>query len=341
MTFWLTALLVWMAAGARVGRVLVKPATTARVAIVVAVAAVAAAATVSIPEVAVALDHIRPKGIRGQMLADRIQTAAWLLFAVATSVVAAAAWPVVSRRNLRQIGSLIYAVGLVAIAITLAWSTMFGWVVTLLACVFIAFTGLRNLDWTGLGRGIALYTSGTILVGVLAVLSIRRLALDAAPAEPGQEGWYWPAWQVASLLIAVGAVWIVIELWARARLLLRQIRPLHRTMVGRFPEVVASDKTPSSTQLKASDQVAQIMDALYVQSGGGMEIVVAGEPAGSVSERADKVARWARHPLGDVVVDARWIRPPEGMSPRGWVRAIARAFDATPAEPRPAPTRQG
>ncbi|WP_280383267.1 hypothetical protein [Nocardia wallacei] len=43
MTFWLTALLVWMAAGARVGRVLVKPATTARVAIVVAVAAVAPA----------------------------------------------------------------------------------------------------------------------------------------------------------------------------------------------------------------------------------------------------------------------------------------------------------
>uniref|UniRef100_UPI002458C63E hypothetical protein n=1 Tax=Nocardia wallacei TaxID=480035 RepID=UPI002458C63E len=332
---------VCWAAGPGGGGVLVTRAPRGGVAFVVGGAGVAGPATVSIPEVAVALDHIRPKGIRGQMLADRIQTAAWLLFAVATSVVAAAAWPVVSRRNLRQIGSLIYAVGLVAIAITLAWSTMFGWVVTLLACVFIAFTGLRNLDWTGLGRGIALYTSGTILVGVLAVLSIRRLALDAAPAEPGQEGWYWPAWQVASLLIAVGAVWIVIELWARARLLLRQIRPLHRTMVGRFPEVVASDKTPSSTQLKASDQVAQIMDALYVQSGGGMEIVVAGEPAGSVSERADKVARWARHPLGDVVVDARWIRPPEGMSPRGWVRAIARAFDATPAEPRPAPTRQG
>ncbi|MBF6173089.1 hypothetical protein [Nocardia blacklockiae] len=336
MTFWLTALLVWMAAGARVGRVLVKPATTARVAIVVAVAAVAAAATVTIPEVSVALDHLRPNGIRGQMLADRVEAAAWLLFTVATSVVAAAAWPVVSRRNLRQIAAYIYAGGLVAIAVTLSWSTLFGWVATLLGCAFIVLTGLRNLDWTALGRGIALYTSGTALVGVLAALSVRRLALDIDPEPPGEPGWFWPAWQVASLLIAVGAVWIVIELWARARLLLRQIRPLHRTMVGRFPEVVAKDQTGSTTQLKASDQVAQIMDALYLQSGGGVELAVAGRPVDSITERADRVAQWARHPLGEVVVDARWIAPPEGLSPRGWVQAIARAFESTSPEPREA-----
>ncbi|BCK52752.1 hypothetical protein [Nocardia wallacei] len=341
MTFWLTALLVWMAAGARVGRVLVKPATTARVAIVVAVAAVAAAATVSIPEVAVALDHLAPNGIRGQMFADRVQAAAWLLFAVATSVVASAAWPVVSRRNLRQIAAYIYAGGLIAIAVTLAWSTLFGWAVTLLGCAFVALTGLRNLDWTALGRGIALYTSGTILVGVLAALSIRRLAMDAEPARAGQPGWFWPAWQVASLLVAVGAVWIVIELWARARLLLRQIRPLHRTMVGRFPEVVAKDQTGSTTQLKASDQVAQIMDALYLQSGGGVELTAAGDPAESVVERADRVARWARHPLGEIVVDARWIAPPEGLSPRGWVQAIARAFESMPEEPRATAPQRG
>ncbi|WP_024800828.1 hypothetical protein [Nocardia sp. BMG51109] len=341
MTFWLTALLVWMAAGARVGRVLVKPATTARVAIVVAVAAVAAAATVTIPEVAVALDHLLPNGIRGQMFADRLHVAAWLLFTVATSVVAAAAWPIVSRTNLRQIAAFIYAAGVVSIAVTLAWSTLFGWAVTLLGCLFIAITGLRNLDWTALGRGIALYTAGTILVGVLSVLSIRRLAMDYPPAGPGHAGWFWPAWQVASLLVAVGAVWIVIELWARARLLLRQIRPLHRTMTGRFPEVVAKDQTGSTTQLKASDQVAQIMDALYLLSGGGIELVDAGRPTGSITERADLVARWARNPLGDVVIDARWIAPPEGLSPRGWVQAIARAFEAYPPEPRSAASQRG
>ncbi|RDI66183.1 hypothetical protein [Nocardia pseudobrasiliensis] len=336
MTFWLTALLIWVAAGARVGRVLVKPATTARVAIVVAVAAVAAAATIAIPEVGVALDHTMPHGIRGQALADKAQTAAWLLFVVATSVVAAAAWPVVSRRNLRQIAAMIYAAGLIVVAATLAWSTTLGWVAVLLGCVFIAVTGLRNLDWTALGRGIALYTSGTILVGLLSVLSIRRLIVEQPAARPGEPGWFWPAWQVASLLIAIGAVWIVIELWARARLLLRQIRLLHRVMTKRFPEVVAHDQTGSATQLKASDQVAQIMDALYLQSGGGVELAAAGSPPASVVERADRVARWARNPLGDVIVDARWIAPPEGLSPRGWVQAIARAFEDSGADRHPA-----
>lgn len=333
MTFWLTALLIWMAAGARVGRVLVKPATTARVAIVIAVASVAAAATVSVPEIALALDNLVPHGIHGMMFGDRMVVAAWLLFAVATSVVAAAAWPVVSRRNLRQIALVIYGVGLIAIALTLAWSVLFGWVMTLAGCVFIAVTGLRNLDWTALGRGIALYTFGTLVVGVLAALSIRRLAIGEVPARPSTAGWYWPVWQIASLLIAVGAVWIVIELWVRARVLLRQIRPLHHTMIKRFPEVVAHDQTGSTTQLKASDHVAQIMDALYLQSGGGVELAAAGTPPGSAAERAEFVARWAHNPLGDVVVDARWIAPPQGLSPRGWVQAIARAFDAEPGRP--------
>ncbi|WP_067670258.1 hypothetical protein [Nocardia miyunensis] len=333
MTFWLTALLIWMAAGARVGRVLVKPATTARVAIVVAVASVAAAATVSVPEIGLALDNLVPHGIHGMMFGDRMVVAAWLLFTVATSVVAAAAWPVVSRQNLRKIALIIYGAGVVAIGLTVAWSVLFGWVVALLGCVFIAVTGLRNLDWTALGRGIALYTFGTVVVGVLAALSIRRLAIGEAPAQPSAPGWYWPVWEIASLLIAVGAVWIVIELWVRARVLLRQIRPLHHTMTKRFPEVVAHDQTGSTTQLKASDHVAQIMDALYLQSGGGVELAAAGTPPGAASERAELVARWAHNPLGDVVVDARWIAPPQGLSPRGWVQAIARAFDAEPGRP--------
>ncbi|MFI6870521.1 hypothetical protein [Nocardia sp. NPDC050406] len=328
MTFWLTALLVWMAAGARVGRVLVKPATTARVAIVIAVASVAAASTIAIPEVAVALDHIAPAGVRGMWLSDRVTPALWVLFATATSVVAAAAWPVVSRRNLRQISWMIYAGGVVAMVLTLFWSTAFGWVVTLLECVFIAITGVRNLDWTALGRGIALYTTGTVVVGVLSALSLRRALNHAEMPKPEQPDWFWPAWQVAALLIAVGAVWIVIELWLRARFLLREIRTLHRVLVGRFPEVETKDQTGSTTQLKSSDQVAQIMDALFLQSGGGVELVEAGTPPDSITERAERVARWARNPFGDTVVDGRWIAPPPGVSPRGWAQAIARAFDA-------------
>ncbi|WP_433661433.1 hypothetical protein ACQPW1_04020 [Nocardia sp. CA-128927] len=332
MTLWLTALLVWMAAGARVGRVLVKPATTARVAIVVAVAAVALAATVAVPEIAVAIDNLRPHGVHAGWLSDGVVVSAWIAFVTATSVVASAAWPVVSRQNLRQVAMVIYSIGLVAVAAAIAWSFTFGWEVVAFGAVFIVITGLRNLDWTTLGRGIAIYTTGAAVVAVLAVLEIRRAFTDAAPVPPGEPNWAWQAWEIASLLIAFGAVWIVVELWVRARLLLRQIRPLHRIMVGRFPEVVAHDQTGTSTQLKASDQVAQIMDALYLQSGGGVVLAAVAVPPRSVAERADTVAEWARNPLGDVAVDARWIAPPEGISPRGWVQAIARAYDATSLE---------
>ncbi|MFI6362740.1 hypothetical protein ACIBG0_08330 [Nocardia sp. NPDC050630] len=328
MTLWLTAMLVWVASGARVGRVLVKPATTARVAIVVAVAAVAVAATIAVPEVALALDNLLPRGLHSGMLSDGVVTSAWILFSTATSVVASAAWPVVSRTNLRQIAFIIYGLGVLAMAVNLFWSTTFGWIIVALGCVFVVITGVRNLDWTILGRGIAIYTAGTAVIAVLAVLQVRRACIDASPAKAGEPDWGWPIWEAAALLIAFGAVWIVVELWVRARILLRQIKKLHHIMVGRFPEVGAHEQTGTSTQLKASDQVAQIMDALYLQSGGGVELVAAGPPPPLVSARADRVAQWARNPLGDVVVDARWIAPPEGISPRGWVQAIARAYEA-------------
>ncbi|MGW1741709.1 hypothetical protein ACWCPQ_23230 [Nocardia sp. NPDC001965] len=332
MTFWLTALIVWVAAGARVGRVLVKPATTARVAIVVAVSAVALACTVAVPDVALAIDNLLPGGLPPGRLSEGLVVAAWLLFTTATSVVASAAWPVVSRRNLRQIAGGIYGTGLFAMAATVSTSFAAGWVVTGLTGIFVVVTGLRNLSWTALGRGIAVYVTGTVLVVVLAVGQLVRSAAGAARSGPGEPGWAWPFWQVAALLIAFGAVWIVVEMWVRARLLLRRVRTLHKVLVERFPEVV-QEETGTSTQLKASDRVAQIMDALYLQSGGGVEIATAGEPPDGVAERAGRVAQWARHPLGPAVVDSRWIAPPEGISPRGWVQAIAVAFEAQPETP--------
>ncbi|GAA5044761.1 hypothetical protein [Nocardia callitridis] len=332
MTLWLTALLVWMAAGARVGRVLVKPATTARAAIVLAVAAVALAATVAVPEIAVALDNLLPGGVHAGWLSDGVVVSAWIVFASATSVVAAAAWPVVSRRNLRQIAVMIYTAGFLAVVVSLVWSFTFGWVIVVAGCVFIVTTGLRSLDWTTLGRGIALYTLGTTVIGVLAVLKIERAFSHAVRVAPGNPTWAWPVWEVAALLVALGAVWIVVELWWRARVALRRIRPLHRLLVARFPEVVAHDQTSSSTQLKASDQVAQIMDALYLQSG---SVVVAAipEPPSSVTERAELVAQWVRHPLGELVLDARWVAAPQGISTRGWVQAIAQVLAANASVP--------
>ncbi|MFC4377104.1 hypothetical protein ACFO5K_23755 [Nocardia halotolerans] len=339
MTLWLTALLVWVAAGARVGRVLVKPATTARVAIVVAVAAVALASTVAIPDIAVAVDNLLPGGVHNGWLSTGIVVSAWILFTTATSVVASAAWPVVSRRNLRQVAMVVYGIGALAIVLTLAWSFTFGWIVVAFGAVFIVTTGLRNLDWTTLGRGIAIYTAGTALVAVLAFANAGRAFQDAAPTPPGEPAWAWPAWEIASLLISLGAVSIVIELWWRARILLRRIRPLHQLMIGRFPDVVAPEQTATSAQLKASDHVAQVMDALYLLAGSGIVIPAAGEPPNSVSERAAVVAEWARNPLGDLFVDARWIAPPPGVSPRGWVLAIASKFETTVAVAGSAPEK--
>ncbi|WP_459549025.1 hypothetical protein [Nocardia sp. X0981] len=327
MTFWPTALLVWIAAGARVGRVLVKPATTARVAIVVAVAAVALACTVAIPDVASAVDNLLPRGLPTGRLSEGMVIAGWLLFATATSVVASAAWPVVSRRNLRRIAWGIYGIGFLAVAGALMWSATIGWAVTAVAGTFVVVTGLRNSSWTALGRGITLYITGTALVVLLATGHIRRGLTGAPRADPGQPGWAWPGWQLAALLISFGAVWIVVEMWVRARLLLRRVRTLHEVLVRRFPEVV-QEETGTSTQLEASDRVAQIMDALYLQSGGGVELAAAGEPPAGIAARAGRVAEWVRYPLGPVVVDARWIAPPEGLSPHGWVQAIARAFEA-------------
>ncbi|WP_051026559.1 hypothetical protein [Nocardia higoensis] len=329
MIVWLTALLVWIAVGARIGRVLVRPATTPRVAIVIAVAAVGAAATVAVPEIALALDNLRPGGLPPGLLSDGVHLAAWIAFATATSVVAAAAWPVVSRRNLRQIALVIYGIGALAILAALLGSFTAGWVALVPACGFIVLTGVRNLDWTALGRGIAIYSAGSAVVGVLAALRAWRSWTGAGPADYGQPQWAWPIWSAAAALISLGAVWIVVELWMRAKQTLRETKALHRTMLERFPEVVAHEQPSTSTQLRASDQIAQIMDALYLQSGSGVELVAAGPPPADIPARAERVARWARNPLGETVVDARWIAPPEGISPRGWVRAIARAFDAS------------
>ena len=325
MSFWLTALVVWLAAGARVGRVVVRPATTVRTAIVLAVSAVAIASTLAIPDVAGTVDTLLPGGVGGgAQLSAAGAAAAWLGFAIATSVVAFAAWPIASRRSLRNTAVRTYSVGLLVGISVFVWSAVPAWCLVVLGSVFVVVTGVRNLDWTPLGRGIALYVLGTALVASLALLQLYRevtehdgVAQRTTPAS---------VWSVASVFIAVGAVWIVVEVWIRSRLLLRRVTRLHADLVRRFPEVLAEDPKHTTTVLQASDRVAQIMDALYLQSGGGVATGELRTPPRSVVERAAGVARWARDPLTDLTVDARWIAPPDGMSARRWVAEIARAY---------------
>ncbi|MBJ8345863.1 hypothetical protein [Antrihabitans sp. YC2-6] len=323
MSFWLTALAVWIAAGARVGRVLVRPATTVRLAIVVAVAAVAAAVTIAIPEVAVTVDRVE-FARDGHELSARLQLAMWVVFAAGGSVVAAAAWPITSRNRLRRKAAAIYSGGLVVGLATLFATTIVGWIALLLATAFIMITGLRSVDWTPLGRGVALFTAGTTIIAVLA--AGRAASLIRGREEAQHPGPTW-AWSLAALLVSVGAVWILVEVWFRARLLMRRVRQLHADLTKRFPEVANDDPEHSTTVLKASDQVAQIMDALYLQAGGGGIAPLPTAPPPDGPRRASAVAAWVHDPLNADPVDTQWIAPPAGMSTRRWVGDIAAAYD--------------
>ena len=317
MTPWLVALLVWIAAGARVGRILVRPASTVRVAILVAVAAVAGAATLAIPEVAQAVDQWL-SAITAP--AEKIALTLWVCFAAAITTVAFAAWPIASRRNLRQVATVIYVLAALDVVLAWVWSPATGWVAVAVGGVFIVITGLRNLAWTPLGRGIALFTVGTAIVTVLAVLQL----LD--PQRPFYAHHAW-AWGLANVLLAIGAVWVIIEVWVRAWLLRRRIRTLHAVLTKRFPEVTVEGFKRTTTTLRASDEVAHVMDALYLQSGGGIDAFVATPPPAEAEGRAAAVARWVQDPVVAEPLDSRWVAPPEGMSARRWVVVLAHAYD--------------
>jgi hypothetical protein len=327
MSAWLVALLVWVAVGARVGRVLVRPATTIRMAIVVAVIAVAGAVTMAIPDVAQAIDEAGPvgAGMNGASLSASLGTSLWVCFAGAVTAIAIAAWPLASQRNLRRIAVVTYAAAAIVVCLTFVWSPSAGWVVVALTGVFIVVTGLRNLVWSPLGRSIAIVTGATALVAVLAVVQV----VDPPPRAPGDAPFAAPGWvwSLAGVAIAIGSVWLLVEVWIRARLLLRRTRALHRSLTDRFPEVVISDGYPrTTTVLRAADHVAHIMDALYLQSGGGIGSARPIPPPQSSTERAAVVAGWVHDPVRSPTLDAKWVTPPEGMSARRWVVAVARAY---------------
>ena len=328
MIFWLTALAVWIAAGARVGRVLVRPATTIRLAIVVAVAAVAAAVTVAIPDVALTIDRLPERLHRGgHSPSDLLELAMWVTFTTATSVIAAAAWPIASRTSLRRTAIAFYLGGVVVILASWIASPLIGLGVIVGGTIFVIVTAVRNVDWTPLGRGIAIFTAGATVIAVLATMRVvAEIRGEGSDQEFGPDGLV----SVAAIAISLGSVWILVEVWVRARVLLRRVRRLHATLVKRFPEVVVEDQTHTTTVLRASDHVAHIMDAMYLQAGGGIENRAASAAPADRGTRALTVATWVRQPMSVDMLDTDWISPPVGVSARRWVVDIARAFDAGP-----------
>ncbi|MGK8501832.1 hypothetical protein [Nocardia asiatica] len=171
-------------------------------------------------------------------------------------------------------------------------------------CALVLGTGLRDLDWTALGRDIVLYTAGTVLVAVLAAGQIRRTPRDA-PGNPlsafavAEGGLGVGRGEFTSLLIALGAVWIVVKRQVRAQV------PLPRCTRSRS---VACAKYWRANKLDSARSPAlptrwRSINALCLRSDGRLVLPEPAQPPTSVPDRADRVARWARDPTGKFTVD--------------------------------------
>lgn len=314
---WLVALVVWTAAGARIGRVAARQPTPLRVAMVVAVSSAALASTLAVPDVAGRLDTVAP----AVGLSEIILELAWTLFAAASAVGAISVWPILPRPALRAVAVVVYTA-----AIVLGIGLAGGYPVPALVFIVIALTavvvtGVRHVAWTPLGRGISLIVVGSAIVLAAAAVGLVR--------EVSGETWAVgssPAYTVAAVIVSVGTVWVLVETWFRARQDLRRTDTLHSVLVSRFPEVVEGDGKGSTTVLRASDAVAHVMDALYLQAGAGMLDTEEQELPESAAERARILARWIDDPVASDVLDTEWIAPPQGMSPRRWVLDLADAY---------------
>ncbi|MFC0448409.1 hypothetical protein [Rhodococcus jostii] len=326
---WLVALVVWTAAGARIGRVAARQPTPLRVAMVVAVSSAALASTLAISDVAERLDTLAPTAGLSEILIEL----AWTLFAAASAVGAVSVWPILPRPALRAVAVVVYTV-----AVVLGIGLAGGYPVPALVFVVIALTavvvtGVRHVAWTPLGRGISLIVIGSAIVLVAAAVGLVR--------EVSGQMWTVgsaPAYTVAAVVVSVGTVWVLVETWLRARQDLRRMSTLHSVLVSRFPEVVEGDGKGSTTVLRASDAVAHVMDALYLQSGAGMLDTDEQELPESAADRARILAHWIDDPVNSDVLDTEWIAPPQGVSPRRWVLDLADAYEDF-LETSPAPAK--
>ena len=172
MIFWAVALLVWVAAGARLGRVVARTATPLRMSMVFAGFSVALSSTVMVPAVWDIVDRIAPE----QHAAAMIVIVLWTALSAASAVGAVSAWPVMSRPAMRGLATVLYSVGLlVAIAV------LFGYPAPALIFIIVALslvisTGLRHVAWAPLGRGIALIVTGSsILLVVVVVMLVESI----------------------------------------------------------------------------------------------------------------------------------------------------------------------
>ena len=309
----LTAAVIWAAVGARIGRVLVRQASTVRVAIVIGVASIALITTLFLPDVAALVDRMSGS----TSLRNGAVQALVALFAASTLTISEAARPLLPKTRFHCHKWSYYCVGLVLAAAGIVAKWPLGWWYVIGAALVAVPVAARSMRWTVLGRGIGIYTIGVLATAACAIDVIVRGGLPSAGLM-----------MATSLIIAVGSVWILFEAWIRSVLVLFQIRELHALLVKRFPDVVADDSEHRTLILRASDHVAHVMDALYLQSAildelVGAELGERDQPPGDVEKRAQSVARWLVDPSSEPQLHVDWIAPPTGLSAKRWVVRIA------------------
>lgn len=330
MIAWAIALVVWIAAGARLGRVVARVATPLRTAMVIAGFGVALMVTVLVPGVWDIVDRIAPD----QHFSAMVVVVLWVFLSAASAVGAVSAWPVMTRSAMRGVAVVLYTVGLlVSIAVGVGYPIP-ALLFVVVALALVISTGLRHVAWAPLGRGIGLIVVGSMILLFVVVVMLVDSVRGANALESGI--WSGAGVQfvsVAGLSIALGITWMLTETWVRARLDLKRLRGMHGLLVNRFPEVVDADSAATTSVLKASDMIAQIMDAMYIQAGAGLFDVGGREPPRSLATHSEILTEWIVNPLESDVLDTRWIAPPDGMSARRWVLVLARDYDKLEAQP--------
>ncbi|NLG56477.1 MAG: hypothetical protein GX542_12665, partial [Rhodococcus sp.] len=247
---------------------------------------------------------------------------AWLAAAAASASGAVSVWPIVARSRMRVVTTCGYTLAALCGVLVIGGVDAPATVFQLVAFATVVVTGMRYVEWSPLGRGILLIVLGSLAVVITEVLSVfgtfgPRPMNGLTDIRPHS---------LAALLIAIGAIWVLAETWVRAHLFLRRTRALHQILVDRFPEVRDESGRAPTTILAASDVVAHVMDALYIQTGAGMFEQDASHLPEDPRERADYLMPWIADPLQAPMLGTDLARAPEGMSTKRWVGVLADSY---------------
>lgn len=317
MITWIVALVCSTAVGARIGRLTVRPPSLARVAIAIAATTMTAAATIRTTTFSELLDGYRDG------LAATVFELCLVAFAATTALIAAASLTMLSARPQWPLatGSAVLALVVMAAECAADGHSPLTFAYVILASLFSLAVAVRYIGWNPLGRAIALYC-----VGILVIAALCAVALGSAPRDHIDPGSAW--WSPAVIFVSLGCSSVMIEAWCRAQFDLRRTRRLWTALTSAHPELLDSDYRSMTATLTADDRVSQILDGLYLHAGAGLIVRGTSSPPTDTTAHAEAVAHWLHRTAVEVeAIDPGWLGTPEGVTDRQWILAVCAAFD--------------